>query len=413
MEIAAIHKRVVSLDVHQASVVACAIIEEDDGEIRIERKRFGAFKRDRRALAEWCVAIRPELVVMESTGIYWKSPYAALEKVGIRSLVVNAHHVKQVPGRKTDISDAEWLASLARCGLLTRRSFVPPEKYRELRLLARYRQKLGGMLSSEKNRLAKTLADSGVRLGVVVSDLNGKSARAMIRALVGGATPEQALAHASRQLKAPREEIGAALEGEINWAHVFVLEATLGHIERLEAEIARFDTRLLAELGEPVELLALSLLQTVPGIDRTGAALLLVEIGVDMKEFASPDAMARWVGLCPPNNVSADKRTKGKKIKGNTWARRLMCEFANAAIKTVCAFQAKYKGLTIRRGHKRAVIAVAHKMIRAIHAILRTRVPYRDSTVDLEALVVKRNASRWIKCLKRHGLLPATAASTR
>lgn len=405
MEIEAIHRRVIGLDVHQASVVACAIIEEADGTITLVRKRFGAFKRDRRALAEWCATLRPHVVVMESTGIYWKSPYAALECVGIRALVVNAHFVKHVPGRKTDVSDAEWLASLARCGLLTRRSFVPPQKYRELRLVARQRQKISGMLSAQKNRLAKVLADSGVRLGVVVSDLNGKSARAMIRALIAGATPELALGHASRRLKAPREEIGAALEGDLSPAHVFVLVAVLDHIEQFEADIVRFDAYLLDQLREPIESQALALLQTVPGIDRIGAAMLLVEIGVEMAEFASPDAIARWAGVCPPNNISADKRKSGKKLKGNTWVRRLLCEFANAAIKTACAFQAKYKGLTIRRGHKRAIIACAHKMVRTIHAILRKHEPYRDSTVDLDALVVKRNAPRWIKALARHGYL--------
>lgn len=405
MEIEAIHKRVIALDVHQAMVMACAIIEEPDGTVRIERKRFGAFKRDRRALAEWCAALRPEIAVMESTGIYWKSPYAALECVGIRALVVNAHFVKHVPGRKTDVSDAEWLASLARCGLLTRRSFVPPQKYRELRLVARQRQKMTGMLASQKNRLGKMLADAGVRLGVVVSDLHGKSARAMIRKLIEGATPEVALAQASRRLKAPREEIGASLEGDLSPAHIFVLESVIEHVERLEADIARFDAYLLAALSEPAEQLALSLLQTVPGIDRIGAAMLLVEIGIEMSEFTGSDAIARWSGLCPPNNISADKRTKGKKLKGNTWVRRLMCEFALAASKTCCAFQAKYKGLTVRRGHKRAIIACAHKMIRAIYMMLRKREPYRDSTVDLDALVVKRNAPRWIKALTRHGYL--------
>lgn len=409
MEIEAIHRRVIGLDVHQASVVACAIIEEDEGTITLVRKRFGAFKRDRRALAEWCAELRPDVAVMESTGIYWKSPYAALERVGIKALVVNAHYVKQVTGRKTDVSDAEWLASLARCGLLRRRSFVPPEKYRELRLVARQRQKITGMLSAEKNRMAKVLADSGVRLGVVVSDLNGKSARAMIRSLISGATAELALGHASRRLKAKREDIGAALEGDLSPAHMFVLEAVLDHIEQFEADIARFDAYLLDQLREPIESQALSLLQTVPGIDRIGAAMLLVEIGVDMSEFASPDAIARWAGVCPPNNVSAGKRTRGKKLKGNTWVRRLLCEFATAAIKTACAFQVKHKGLTIRRGYKRAIIACAHKMIRTIHAILRKQEPYRDDTLDVDALIVKRNAPRWIRALARHGYVTTAA----
>jgi transposase len=412
MQIEAIHRRVIALDVHQKQITACAIIETDDGRPQVIHQQFGAFERDRTALAEWAAGLAPEVVVMESTGIYWKAPYAALERVGIRARVVNAHFVKQVPGRKTDVSDAEWLASLARCGLMTRASFVPPEKYRQLRLVARHRQKLAGMLSAHKNRFAKVLADSGVRLAVVVSDLNGRSARAMLARLIDGADAGEALAEASPRLKAPRAEIAAALDGELTAAHRFVLASLAGDIDRLEAEIADFDAYLIAHLDAPAERQALSILQTMPGIDRPGAALLLVEIGTDMSAFASPDALARWAGVCPPNNESAGKRKGGgKKLKGNTYVRRLLCEFTQAAIKSPCAFKVKYRGLALRRGAKRAVIACAHKMLRAIHAMLRTRQPYRDSTVDIEALIAKRNAPRWIKALKRHGLMPAAAAT--
>jgi len=412
MELRPIHRRVIGLDVHRAQVTACALIEDPDGQVRIERRQFGAFKRDRAALADWCAHLRPDVVVMESTGIYWKSPYAALERAGLAVLVVNAHHVKNVPGRKTDVADAEWLASLARAGLL-KRSFVPQRKYRELRLIARQRQKITGMLAAEKNRLAKVLADAGIGLGVVVSDLNGKSARAMVRALIAGATPEAALSQASRQLKAPREAIGASLDGEISEAHRFVLSELIAHIEDLEAKISRFDAYLLAHLEQPAERQALALLQTVPGVDLIGAAMLLVEIGIDMTAFRRPDDIASWSGLCPANNKSADKRKRGKPLKGNTYVRRLLCEFANAAARTACVIQAKYRSLTLRRGHKRAIMACAHKMIRAMHAMLRRGEPWRDGTVDLDALIVKRNAPRWIKALARHGYLSATAATTR
>jgi transposase len=179
MELVALYKRVIGLDIHQAQITACALIEEPDGPLRIEQRQFGVFKRDRRDLAIWVASLRPDEVVMESTGIYWKSPYAALEAAGIRAKVVNARHVKNVPGRKTDVSDAHWLATLARAGLLCG-SFVPPAKLRELRLIGRQHQKLVGQLAWEKNRLHKVLTDSGVRLGVVVSDLHGRSARAMV-----------------------------------------------------------------------------------------------------------------------------------------------------------------------------------------------------------------------------------------
>ena len=190
MELAALYKRVIGFDVHQAQITACALIEECDGLIRVEQRQFGTFKKDWRALAQWVVQLQPDEVVMESTGIYWKSPYAALEAAGIRAKVVNARHVKNVPGRKTDINDAQWLATLSRAGLL-RASFIPTAKMRELRLIARQRQKLTGQLASEKNRLHKILADGGIRLGVVVSDVHGQSARAMIKALTANKTPRR------------------------------------------------------------------------------------------------------------------------------------------------------------------------------------------------------------------------------
>jgi transposase len=180
---------------------------------------------------------------MESTGIYWKSPYAALEAAGIRAKVVNARHVKQVPGRKTDIGDAQWLAMLSRAGLL-RGSFVPPAKLRELRLIARQRQKLVGLLASEKNRLHKVLTDGGIRLGVVVSDVYGQSARAMIKALIQGAAPHEVLQLASRRLKASREELFDALQGDLTDSHRFVLGELMQHIEEIEARITRFDAPL-------------------------------------------------------------------------------------------------------------------------------------------------------------------------
>src|ERR1035437_2785215 len=357
MELIALHKRVIGLDVHQAQITACAIIEEADGTTRIEQRQFGAFKRDRRALADWATSLAPDEVVMESTGIYWKSPYAALEAVGIRALVVNARHVKNVPGRKTDVGDAQWLATLARAGLL-RGSFVPPMLLRELRLISRQRQKLVGLLSSEKNRLHKVLTDGGIRLGVVVSDLHGQSARAMVKAIILGQSPNEVLQFASRRLKASREEIFDALQGEITDSHRFVLDELMRHIEEIEARIARFDARLLD--GLKGERNTLALLQTLPGVDLIGAAMLLVEIGTDMDAFGSADRLASWVGICPGNNESAGKRKSGRVRKGNLYVRRLLCEFAHAASRTKSVFQSKFKSLIVRRGHKRSIVALAH-----------------------------------------------------
>lgn len=406
MELATLHKRVIGLDVHQAQITACAIIEDADGTTRIEQRQFGAFKRDRRALADWAAALSPDQVVMESTGIYWKSPYAALEAVGIRAQVVNARHVKNVPGRKTDVGDAQWLATLARAGLL-RGSFVPPAKLRELRLISRQRQKLVGQLASEKNRLHKVLTDGGIRLGVVVSDVHGQSARAMVKAIIDGQPPNEVLKLASRRLKASREELFDALQGELTDSHRFVLDELMCHIEEIEARIARFDARLLDGLTD--ERNALALLQTLPGVDLIGAAMLLVEIGTDMDAFGHADRLASWVGICPGNNESAGKRKSGRVRKGNLYVRRLLCEFAHAASRTQSVFRSKFQSLVVRRGHKRAIVALAHKILRTIFFMLNRGEHYRDSATDYEALSVQRNAPRWIKALTKFGFIPQHA----
>jgi transposase len=392
------------MDVHQAQITACALLEEGDGTARIEQRQFGAFQRDRRALAQWAAALCPEEVVMESTGIFWKSPYAALEAVGIRAKVVNARHVKNVPGRKTDVGDAQWLATLSRAGLL-QASFIPPAKLRELRLIARQRQKLSGQLSAEKNRLHKILTDGGIRLGVVVSDVHGKSARAMTKALIANQPPHQVLNCASQRLRATREQLFAAIQGELTDSHRFVLDELMQHIEAIEARIARFDTRLLTALE--TERNSLALLQTLPGVDLIGAAMLLVEIGTDMDAFGSAERLASWVGICPGNNESAGKRQSGRVRKGNPYVRRLLCEFAHAAGRTQSVFKAKFQSLLVRRGKKRAIVAIAHKLLRTIFCMLKRREHYRDSATDYEALTVQRNAPRWIKALTRYGFIPA------
>jgi transposase len=329
-----------------------------------------------------------------------------LEAVGIRAKVVNARHVKNVPGRKTDVGDAHWLATLARAGLL-RASFVPPAKLRELRLIARQRQKLVGQLASEKNRLHKVLTDSGVRLGVVVSDLHGQSARAMVKAIIAGKPPQEVLQLASQRLKASREELFGALQGDLSASHCFVLDELMQHIEQIEARIARFDSRLLGELQ--TERNTLELLQTLPGVDLIGAAMLLVEIGSDMQVFGTADRLASWVGICPGNNESAGKRKSGHVRKGNLYVRRLLCEFAHAASRTKSVFKSKFQSLLVRRGHKRSIVAIGHKILRTIFFMLKRREHYRDSATDYEALSVQRNAPRWIKALTKFGFIASAA----
>ena len=406
MDLPAIFRTVVGLDVHQAQISACVMIELPDGTLTVEHQEFGAFKRDRQSLAEWVRTLNPDVVVMESTGIYWKSPYAALEKVGIAAWVVNARHVKNVPGRKTDVADAQWLATLARAGLL-RASFIPPSDIRHLRLIARQRQKLVGMLASEKNRLHKLLTDAGIRLNVLVSDIHGQAGRAMVKALIDG-KPIPVILDLAGRLRASRAELFEALQPEeLSNHHVFVLSEIMAHIEELEARIGRFEQALLAGLStcEP----QLVLLQTIPGIDRIGAAMLLVEVGTDMESFGSAERLASWVGICPGNNESAGNRKSGKTRKGNAWVRRLLCEFAQAASRSRCGLKDKFKAMSLRKGHKKAIVALAHKMLRIIFAMLKNNTPYQDQAVDYEALQVQRNAPRWIKMLVKHGFIPTVS----
>jgi transposase len=327
--------------------------------------------------------------------------------VGIAAWVVNARHVKTVPGRKTDVADAQWLATLARAGLL-RASFIPQADIRYLRLIARQRQKLGGMLASEKNRLHKLLADAGIRLNVLVSDIHGQAGRAMVKALIAGKPIHEVLDLAGR-LRASRADLFEALQPEeLSSAHLFVLAEIMAHIEELEARMARFEQALLAGLSawRP----QLILLQTIPGIDIMGAAMLLVEISADMESFGSAERLASWVGICPGNNESAGKRKSGKTRKGNAWVRRLLCEFAQAAARSRCALKDKFAALSIRKGHKKSIVALAHKMLRIVFAVLKSSLPYRDRAVDYEALSVQRNAPRWMKMLIKHGFIEAGAS---
>jgi transposase len=394
---------VAGLDVHRSVVMATVLLEQEEGSVIQHTRSFGAFKRDRRALTAWLQEHGVELAVMESTGIYWKSVYAHLEMAAIPALVVNARHVKQVPGRKTDVKDSEWLARLARFGLL-RGSFIPPADLRQLRLVSRYRQKLVDTLAGEKNRLHKWLDDAGIRLGAVVSDIHGVSAQAMIEGLLQGQPPEVLVEQARGRLKLKREALTESLEGELTERHRFILGMANTHIAFLERCIAELDAYLLAAM-QPYEW-AWRRLQTLPGVDEISAAQLLIETGVDMQRFGSAQRLASWAGLCPGNHESAGKRKSGKTRHGSPMLRRLLCEVANAASRTQSVFRAKYESLVIRRGHKRAIIALAHKLLRTLFVLLSRHEPYRDSRVDYEAMSVARNAPRWIRALKKYGYWP-------
>lgn len=400
----ALHRRVAGIDVHRMLHVVTVVIEQPDGAIEQSSREFGGFRRDCRALAAWLAELRVELVVMESTGIYWKSVHAHLENAGIAAWVVNAHFIKHVPGRKTDMSDSQWLAVLARFGLV-RASFIPAKDLRELRLVSRYRRKLTQMHSAELNRLHKVLDDGSIKLGGVVSDINGVSATAMVKGLIEGQPIASLLGLARGALKLKRDDLQAALDGDLSARHLFVLKHIQAHIESLQRELAEIDAYLLAAM-QPYAL-AHGLLQTIPGIDQIAAALILIEIGDDMARFGCAERLASWAALCPGNNESAGKRKSGRTRHGNGVIRYILCECANAARMTKSSLAAKYRSLMVRKSHKKAIVAVAHKMIRLIYVLLTRKQAYLDQHIDYAAMSARKNAPRWIKQLKLIGKWPA------
>jgi transposase len=384
-------------------LVLTVLIEQDDGTVTTHQRSCGGFTHALCALVAWLVERGVHLVVMESTGIYWKSVYAALEKAGMPAHVVNARHVKNVPGRKTDGSDSAWLAQLGRFGLV-KPSFIPPQDLRELRLVSRYRQKLANTLAGAKNRLHKMLDDAGIKLGAVVADINGVSARAMIAGLIAGTPHEQLPELAKGTLRKKRDTLGHALTGDLSPRHRVVLQHIESPLRFLETALAALEKSLIDAMAPYATYW--QLVQTLPGIDPIAAAMIRGEIGTDLSVFGSADHLASWAALCPGNHESAGKRTTGQTRKGPHALRSLLCEVANAATHTRSALRDKYQSLVPRKGHKKALIAVAHKMIRTICILFTRCEAYRDPGIDDHAIVVTKNAPRWIKALKKYGSWP-------
>jgi|SRR3990167_1625010 len=403
-----IFKRTAGIDVHKKIIVATLLMKQDDGRVAEETREFGTFVQDYEELAKWLITNEIELTVMESTGIYWKHLYEVLEAHQIQMYVVNARHVKKVPGRKTDVQDSQWLARLARFGLLNA-SFIPPQDLRELRRISRYRVKLSGMLAGEKNRLHKLLDSIGLRLGNVVSDIDGVSANLIIQGIIRGENIETLVGYLHGQLKNKVDEIKKALAITLGARDLFLLKKLHAHIKYLNTELDELDCYLLTAM-QPYKT-QWEILQTLPGLAPISAALLIIEMGVDMGRFSNSESLSSWAGMCPGNNASANKQKSGKTRKGNQYLRRVLCETANAAIKTKSQFKDKYQTLVVRRGHKRSIIAIGHKMLRIVHTLLKDNKPYRDPGIDYKGMMIARNAPRWLKALQEYGYL-ATLQNT-
>jgi len=387
------------LDIHKKSVVACCITPDAQGQTQIATRRFGTMMSELLALSDWLQSLHVQQVAMESTGEYWKPVYNLLE-ANFALLVVNAHHLKQVPGRKTDVKDAQWIAQLLRHGLL-RGSFIPPLPQRDLRDLTRQRSNLVQERAAVSNRLQKTLEWANVKLAAVARDVTGVSARAMLAAIVAGQTDAVALADLAKgRLRTKRVELEQALSGQVRDHHRFVIAQHLAHLDFLEEQIAIFNSRIaqhlqaqppvsvegaiLVEAADPsvtpmAPEAAVALLDTIPGVARATAELLLAEIGSDMSRFPSAAHLASWAKLCPGNHESAGKQYSGKTGTGNRWLRSGLIQAANAAIKCKQSyFAAVYRRLVQRRGHKRALVAVAHRILIAAYHILLKQQPFHD-----------------------------------
>jgi transposase len=372
-------ERCAGLDVAKDEVVACVRTPAPGagGRRRQEIRTFPTFTADLEALADWLVAEGVTQVVMEATGQYWKPVWYVLEERGLALLLVNARHVKIVPGRKTDVADAAWLAELLEHGLL-RSSFVPPPAIRELRDLTRYRKKLIQAHTAECQRVQKTLEDAGIKLDSVASDVLGVSGRAMLAALVGGERDPQALAELARGvLRKKLPLLRQALKGRFSEHHGLLVGLSLSHLEHLEGAIAQLDAR-VDQVIAPFAV-ARDRLDTITGVGRRAAETIIAEIGVDMAVFPTAGHLASWAGRCPGNNVSGGKRRSGKPTKGNRWLADVLTECAWAAARSRDTYlAAQFWRLARRIGKKKAVVAVGHSILVIAWHLLTNHCDYQD-----------------------------------
>jgi transposase len=373
-------ERCAGLDVHRDTVTACVRVPGVDGERVQELREFGTTTVELLALRDWLMAWGVTVVAMESTGVYWKPVFYLLED-DFECWLLNAKHLKNVPGRKTDVADAAWIAQLVEHGLV-RPSFVPPRPIRELRNLTRYRKALIQERTRESQRLDKILQDAGVKLSSVASRTLGVSGKAMLEALVAGTRDPEALADLARgKLRAKIPQLRDALTGRFSDHHALVVGELLAHLDYLEEAAGRLSVaveELVAPFAEQV-----GLLRTIPGVDRRTAEVLLAEIGPDMGRFPTAGHLASWAGMCPGNNESAGKHYSGRTRNGSKWLRDALVESAQAAARSknnyLAAHYARLKG---RRGHKRAIIAVGHSILVVAYHMLTRHQPYHDLGAD-------------------------------
>jgi transposase len=371
-----LHECCAGLDVHKKTVVACVRRVGPDGTVSSQVRTFGTMTADWLGLSDWLEGQGVRHLAMESTGVYWKPVFNLLEG-NFQVILVNAQRLKNVPGRKTDVKDAAWIAQLLHYGLLAP-SFIPPLQIRQLRDLTRQRTELIRDRAAVANRIQKVLEDANIKLGDVASDVLGASGRAMIQAIIAGEGDPSRLAELAKQrLRGKIPALKQALYGRVTEHHRFLLRALLDQIGALEDLIARFDARIAQAMAPLVT--AAQRLRAIPGVGPQVAEVIVAEIGTDMAQFPTAGHLASWAGLCPGNDESAGKRRGGKTTKGNQWLRTTLVQAAWAASHTKeTIFSACYHLWAKRLGRKKALVAVAHKMLVVIYHLLKNRTDYRE-----------------------------------
>jgi transposase len=383
MRVDVVFERCAGIDVHKRTVVACRLTISDKGERAAQTQTFGTTSADLLRLSDWLGEGGCTHVGLESTGEYWKPVYNLLEG-NFEVWLLNAQHIKAVPGRKTDVKDAQWIAELLAHGLV-RPSFIPPREQRDLRDLTRYRVSFVRERATLVNRVQKLLESTNLKLSSVLSNVLGVTGRAILTALLAGETDPHTLADLARgQLRKKHPQLEEALQGRLRPHQSFVLAELLTQIDGLDETIAHFDAQIQAACAVVSEEAAVvALLDTIPGVALTTAQVLVAEIGTDMRRFPSAAALSAWVGLAPGNNESAGKQRSGRTRKGNTWLRAVLVQAAQAAAHMKqTALAARYRRIAARRGAKKAVIALAHAILVIAYHIIARREPYQELGED-------------------------------
>jgi transposase len=396
-----LYSRCCGIDVHKDSVTACALVYADGQEPQVRKKEFATHVKALGMLRLWLFSQKVSHVAMESTGVYWKPVWQALEG-HFELILANPFQIKTMPGRKTDSHDSQWIAELLAHGLI-RASFVPPRATRELRDLTRYRVKLTEEHTRTHNRIHKVLEDACIKLDTVATDILGVSGRAMIKAIIDGQEhPDWLADKAKGKLRGKRPELRLALRGRITDHHRLMLGELMQDLEFVEGKIRRLDE----QIAKKVDVETLARLATIPGIDLITAWTLVAELGFDMSVFHSSGHAAAWAGLCPGNHESAGKRLSNRTRKGNRWLRRALCQSAWAASrKKNCYLRAFYYRKAGKHGIRKAIVAVAHRLLVIAFCILRDKTEYRELGDNyFDQLHPERTRNRLVRRLERLGL---------